>query len=297
MKSIDNVGISSVVKITKVCIKCGVEKELSEYGKDKRHKDGRTSQCKECYNRKRRENYQRPEVKERKKEYSDRPEIKERRRKNQQKPGVKEKRKEREIKYDQRPGVKEKRKEREKEWRQRPEVKKHKEEYKQRPEVKQRYKEWEKEYCQRPGVKKRIRERRIKYENNRYKTDTAYRIGKVISSGLCRTLKTKNLSKSNRHWEDLVGYIIQEFMDYITPLFCKKIVNGKEIIMSWDNHGTEWEIDHIYPTSLCGNTEADVIYNWRLENLQPLWKEDNLEKKDRLDWVRDPNKYIRKEHK
>ncbi len=293
MKNIDNVDISSVVKTTKVCIKCGVEKELSEYGKDKRHKDGRTSQCKECYNRKGRENYQKPEVKERKRKNWQKPEVKEGRRKNQQKPEVKERRKEREIKYYQRPGMKERREDREKEWRQKPEVKKHKKEYRQKPEVKKRHKEWEKKYYQKPEVKKRIKEKRIKYENNRYKTDTIYRIGRVISSGIRRTLKTKNLSKNNRHWEDLVGYTQQELIDNITPLFRKKIVNGKEIIMTWDNHGTEWQIDHIYPISLCGNTEADVIYNWRLDNLQPLWKEDNQEKRDRLDWVRDPNKYIK----
>ena len=293
MKNVENGDMFNVVKTIKVCIKCGVEKKLSEYGKDKRHKDGRTSQCKECYNRKQRENYQKPEVKERKRKNWQKPEVKERRRKNQQKPEVKERRKEREIKYDHRPGMKERREDREKEYRQRPEVKKHRKEYKQRPEVKKRHKEWEKKYYKIPEVKKRIRERKIKYDNNRYKTDTAYRISRVISSGLCHTLKTKNLSKNNRHWEDLVGYTKEEFKDYITPLFCKKIVNGKEIIMSWNNYGTEWQLDHIYPNAKCGDTEADVIYNYRLENLQPLWKEDNQEKRDRLDWTRDPNKYIK----
>ena len=115
----------------------------------------------------------------------------------------------------------------------------------------------------------------------------------LISRGLCKSLKYKGLSKNNRHWEDLVGYTIQEFIDYITPLFCKKKVDGKEIIMTWENHGTIWEIDHIYPNSLCGNTEADIIYNYRLENLQPLWKEDNSEKNNSMDWIRDPNKYIK----
>ena len=34
----------------KVCIKCGIEKEDSEFYHDKRHKDGLTSACKKCRN-------------------------------------------------------------------------------------------------------------------------------------------------------------------------------------------------------------------------------------------------------
>ena len=32
----------------KVCTKCGVWKPLEEFNKDKTHKDGRRSDCKEC---------------------------------------------------------------------------------------------------------------------------------------------------------------------------------------------------------------------------------------------------------
>lgn len=35
--------------MTKVCTKCGVEKELSEYGKKKSGKNGIASKCKSCY--------------------------------------------------------------------------------------------------------------------------------------------------------------------------------------------------------------------------------------------------------
>lgn len=46
--------------------------------------------------------------------------------------------------------------------------------------------------------------------------------------------------------------------------------------MSWDNYG-QWEIDHIVPLSIA-TTEDEVIRLCYYKNLQPLWKEDNLNK-------------------
>jgi hypothetical protein len=36
--------------ISKICSKCGLEKPISEFNKDKNHKDGLQTWCKECYN-------------------------------------------------------------------------------------------------------------------------------------------------------------------------------------------------------------------------------------------------------
>ena len=50
--------------------------------------------------------------------------------------------------------------------------------------------------------------------------------------------------------------------------------------MSWDNYG-EWHIDHIIPQSHFDINSADCEEFkkcWSLENLQPLWKKDNLKK-------------------
>lgn len=57
--------------------------------------------------------------------------------------------------------------------------------------------------------------------------------------------------------------------------------------MSWANYG-EWEIDHIRPRSAFRFTSPqDLGFKecWRLENLQPLWAEENLLKGSRMEAV------------
>ena len=57
--------------------------------------------------------------------------------------------------------------------------------------------------------------------------------------------------------------------------------------MSWQNYGTHWHIDHVIPKSWFQvNTEAgldqyELKWCWSLANLQPMWGQDNLQKKNR----------------
>ena len=54
--------------------------------------------------------------------------------------------------------------------------------------------------------------------------------------------------------------------------------------MSWNNYG-KWHVDHIIPLSNFDLTKsAEQFKACHYSNLQPLWAEDNIEKKDRLDW-------------
>lgn len=53
--------------------------------------------------------------------------------------------------------------------------------------------------------------------------------------------------------------------------------------MSWDNYG-EWEIDHIKEIyTFDKNTPLNIVNS--LDNLQPLWSKENLEK-----WIKFKNK-------
>jgi hypothetical protein len=57
--------------------------------------------------------------------------------------------------------------------------------------------------------------------------------------------------------------------------------------MSWQNYGTAWHIDHVVPKSWFnleidnGVDEYELRICWSLQNLQPMWMNENLEKKNR----------------
>ena len=54
--------------------------------------------------------------------------------------------------------------------------------------------------------------------------------------------------------------------------------------MTWDNHG-DWHIDHKIPDSsftyskMC---DDQFLKSWALDNLQPLWAEENWQKSDKV---------------
>lgn len=93
---------------------------------------------------------------------------------------------------------------------------------------------------------------------------------------LYRTLRQTKPSKTARTYI-MLGYTKEELMEDIEIKFINE--------MSWSNHG-EWHIDHIKPVSSFvkeGITDPKVIN--ALDNLQPLWAEDNLRKGSKYDEI------------
>ena len=91
------------------------------------------------------------------------------------------------------------------------------------------------------------------------------RMGSSISKSLSN-------EKRGRHWEGLVGYSLQELKKHLESLFLRG--------MTWNNYG-KWHIDHIVPRSrFYFKTAEDVNFKicWGLDNLQPLWAKDNMNK-------------------
>ncbi len=94
-----------------------------------------------------------------------------------------------------------------------------------------------------------------------------------MSKNISRCLKNV---KRGRSWKDLVGYTPEELVAHLEKLF--------QPGMSWENYGTVWHIDHIIPKKYFIYNDADESFRkcWSLNNLQPLFAQDNLKKNCRL---------------
>ncbi|MFA5346544.1 MAG: hypothetical protein WC294_00235 [Methanoregula sp.] len=121
------------------------------------------------------------------------------------------------------------------------------------------------------------RERTNKYSRDKYaemKAVPSFILDHRMSVAIRKALK--NGAKKRQHWEDLVGYTLEQLKAHIEKQF--------KVGMSWDNMG-EWEIDHKIP-KVAFNYEKpeDIDFKrcWALSNLQPLWSTDNRSKRAKL---------------
>ena len=83
--------------------------------------------------------------------------------------------------------------------------------------------------------------------------------------------------KDGRSWESLVGYTRQQLKQHLEGLW----QDG----MTWANFG-EWHIDHVRPISsfeYATYNDPEFLECWSIDNLQPLWAEENMQKGARYD--------------
>ena len=108
-----------------------------------------------------------------------------------------------------------------------------------------------------------------KERDKKRRQDPKYCLNHSVTTAIWFALKG---NKAGRHWEDLVGYTLQELMIHLENLF--------EPWMTWENYG-EWHIDHKRPQSLFNyETAEDTEFQecWALANLQPLEATVNIKK-------------------
>ena len=119
--------------------------------------------------------------------------------------------------------------------------------------------------------------------NNYYKKihNNNYFNKNMIIHKLCLTLKdryiyefiNKNIKQINEYSE-IFGCSEQQFGNHIEKLFKEN--------MTFKNHG-KWEIDHIFPVSKCDLNDIESIRKcFHYTNMQPLWKEDNRKKYNKV---------------
>lgn len=257
---------------TKVCKKCGEEKELSEFYKYKISKDGFYSSCKKCNNVM---NYN-----SRKKK----PEL-------YKKINKRWKDKNKNYFYNYRKLYWKDNKERltilNKRWREQNKqyIKKYSKNY--RKNNKERKNELERKYYNinkhnERFMMKRRKQRKLLRQNNLSKFREQERLESIkrrstpqgriddrMSSMIWIMLK-KN--KGGRKWEDLVGYTKEDLKNHLEKLFTKGM-NWEEF-MNGNIH-----IDHIKPRCLfhyISIKDKEFKKCWALKNLQPLWAKENL---------------------
>jgi len=129
--------------------------------------------------------------------------------------------------------------------------------------------------------KEKISAYKMEYQRNRRLSDPVYKLKYVVGRLIRNSLKCKGLSKNKRS-KDILGCSIEFFKVYIEEKFIDD--------MSWDNYGTNWDIDHKIPLATA-ITEEDVLKLNHYTNLQPLDSYINRNvKRDKVDFYKTFNK-------
>lgn len=151
--------------------------------------------------------------------------------------------------------------------------------YKENSETdKVRSKKWKKENRERWNAyrneynKKHSKEMSAR-QRNRRTTDPSFRLMQNIRNAVSKSLKRRSYIGDFRH----LSYNLEMLVVHLQKHFKKG--------MTWENYGRGgWHVDHIIPISSFKITSTCCIgfkKCWALENLQPLWEEDNLSKSNK----------------
>ena len=113
------------------------------------------------------------------------------------------------------------------------------------------------------------------YERNRKSIDPLYKLISNFRTAIYQVLKESNVEK-NRHYFDILQYTPEELIIHLESQF--------KDTMSWDNYG-EWHVDHKLPITSFNIEEMgdkEFMKCWALENLQPMWGEENIRKSNKI---------------
>ena len=120
------------------------------------------------------------------------------------------------------------------------------------------------------------REYRNNYAKERHK-DPTIKLRKNVSNVIYNTLTRENSDKQGRSTWTHLPYTPQQLREHIESQF-----DGS---MTWDNYGSHWHIDHIYPQSRLpydSMEHPNFLLCWSLDNLRPLSATENLKKSNKI---------------
>jgi hypothetical protein len=108
------------------------------------------------------------------------------------------------------------------------------------------------------------------YQRERKKRDPLFKLRVLLSARMKEALKAKQWKKSTK-FTDCLGCSAEQLKQHLERQFKPG--------MTWANHG-EWEIHHIKPLAKAQN-DTELYLRCHFSNLQPLWRHENREKRDR----------------
>jgi len=133
--------------------------------------------------------------------------------------------------------------------------------------------EYLKEWCLENNID--LKEYHKQWAGKRRKTDLKYNLNRKISRGIYKSLKA---NKAGRHWEDLVGYSLNEVIRHLKKTMPENY--------TWNDYlQGKLHIDHIIPISVFNYDKlehADFKKCWALKNLRLLPAEENIRKRAKL---------------
>jgi len=128
------------------------------------------------------------------------------------------------------------------------------------------------EYCRKSYKKwSKANPDKIREIDRRKRSTAKGKVSDNISRAIRKSLGNGN--KRGHHWEDLVGYTVDQLKRHLN----KQFKPG----MTWDNFGSYWNIDHKIPVAVFNfKTFTDIDFKrcWALNNLQPMEAKSNFRK-------------------
>jgi hypothetical protein len=140
-------------------------------------------------------------------------------------------------------------------------------------ENKERRKQYLKEYREKNIDK--IRKTKRDYERNRKASDPLYKLISNFRTAIYTVLKESNVDKYG-HYFDVLQYTPEELINHLEKQFVPD--------MTWDNYGI-WHVDHKLPITSFDIQEMgdeEFMKCWCLDNLQPMWGEENIRKSNKI---------------
>jgi hypothetical protein len=133
-----------------------------------------------------------------------------------------------------------------------------------------------KEICEKNKVRyykniEKSREYNRIYTNTKLKEDMLFKLRHNLRNLIRNSLVGNGFSKRTKTFQ-ILGCSFNDFKCHIEQQFCPG--------MLWENYG-KWEYDHIIPVS-SATSETEIIVLNHYTNFQPLWKEHNRSKSNKI---------------